>query len=113
MIYMKDYYDDNDFTAGRLGRNSDMRQRPGEFLIQENKYSVGNTLSSRQETALDPLIQDYKLNTEHSQSTRKIALSTIDGRNKSVENETQSGIKELIDQVELKKKIKVDKKPRD
>ena len=91
MIYMKDYYDDNDFTASQLGRNSDMRQRPAEFLIQED-----NTLSSGRERALD-------------KSTRKIALSTIDGRNKSVNNESQSA----IDQVELKKKIKVDKKPRD
>jgi hypothetical protein len=91
MIHMKDCYDDNDFTSGRLGRNSDMRQRPGEFLIQEH-----NTISSRQETGLD-------------KSSRKIALTTIDSRHKSVENEAQSA----LDHGELKKKIKFEKKPRD
>tara|TARA_B110000285_G_scaffold226993_2_gene287572 strand:- start:290 stop:538 length:249 start_codon:yes stop_codon:yes gene_type:complete len=82
MIYMKDYYDDNDFTSSKLGRNSDMRQRPAELLIKENP-----TLSSRQETVED-------------KPSGKIALSTIDSRNKSVENEPQS----IIDQVEMKKK---------
>ena len=38
-----------------------------------------------------------------------MALSTIDGQNKQTQNEA----KPAVDQIELKKKIKIDKKPKD